>query len=770
MSVGVGMFHPTWDEWKQRAKLSNEKTNKSKHESVSTKHTNTFNKQHQEDCRNNMIESNQTKSSKSSYITSQEYYSANDSSSHQMTTTQDKTNVYNPPSPILIRNANTNQLEYVNESSMRRQQQHRSPRHYPVAGIDFLPMRPPSPVELSSCTLAKKPGLEIQTENESKEFKKTESVTTVETKPIVLENIQQKKIKTILSTRKESAPNLTGWRTESDSDSDVQNRLLARASGSIPIEYISIRRDPKPDDKQANKNKKSITTGTNTSSDRGKKIAATNTNQDELPQYNLHVSLDSLLVKSRQEASTTTELKNKNASTETSFVGHKDAGTLTDAEKSPSPPPPPPPAPKIHSEPKKEEVVYTQRKSRYTEWQTSPPNPPIQQNYRLEILAKSPSTNQSRQFYRHHHEQSFVNREPPIRKTSLNYSINQTVRVDDDDRIVFGKNRSSYDNSHYYQESVCRRSGSFPCLFQSRPVVVEKIFDSTGGTRKYVKQSTFTQSNYSPQFIVEQVTYNNNITQPHYELGMMPLITNKQSFDFDWNSQFTELNNKFKQVFGNQMANTSRRYYKYSRTSTDMNNNQSQSIITEPIMFGSQQQQQQNQQSYAYSKLNSYSSGVNASSSTSSRGPIVEIPVTPTSTIRKSSNNGPIITSMSRNGSASNLNSSFCMTSSFEPVVKRVSSTKVTTSTSSSSGRARHEEDEQFVGSMKRNVDTERQFKPINETISRESHFRSTSSNGNAVPLIQTNATRNSSFNSGSSARQNFSSSYEYSSSSKKIN
>ena len=253
--------------------------------------------------------------------------------------------VYNPPSPIVIndsaklqyseqmhsskREQNLNQTKKTPHSNVK-SSSNRSPRHYPVYPFDAQPNRANSPVHLSSIVLAKQPAIEVEVKE-----------TRVEPPPQP-EPQQPKKIKTIMSTqkRKDSAPNLTGWRTESDSDTDTQNRLLAKASGSIPIEYISIRRDPKPHEKRPEKNKKSITTGTNTSTERGKRIASTNTNQDELPQYNLHVSLDSLFVKSRNEASTSTDRHNRNAATETEVI-QRDACTVTDAEEEPEPPPQP---------------------------------------------------------------------------------------------------------------------------------------------------------------------------------------------------------------------------------------------------------------------------------------------------------------------------------------------------------------------------------------------------------------------------------------------
>ncbi|CAF0880128.1 unnamed protein product [Brachionus calyciflorus] len=748
-SGGVGMFHPTWDEWKQQRatttqkQTTQQKSDKNNIESVSTSTSSS------KDYKNNLYDKNQT-----SKTIIEEYYTENNSktsSSSQMT----KEDFYNPPSPILIRNSGTNQLEYIHQASFKQ----KGPRH-PVQGIDFLPVREPSPVNLSSCTLAKEPPLEIKTQNEVRQFPKEKSPSpptqsqpslpptppTPEPKPIVLEQISQKKIKTILSTRKESAPNLTGWRTESEDDSDDQRRLLARASGSIPIEYISIRRDPKPDDKKNDKGKKSITTGTNTSNDRGKKIAATNTDQDELPQYNLHVSLDSLFVKQRQEASTTTDIKNKNASTETSEVYHKDACTVTDVEKSPTPPPPPPPPqPKpqpVEQPPQQDKIIY--RKSRYTEWETAS-NPPVESTYRLEILAKSPSVSRTRR--ETHYQQSFNNVKNynvmPVRQTT--YSINHTI--DDDDRIIFGQNNNSV---YHHEEYHTRRSGSFPCL---RPVFIEQQ-SNIGNTRRYIKQTT---TNFAPIVSrhVEQVTY----APSQIELISMPLITQTKYYNSNLlNEQFNDFNSKFNQIFGKssnfEMQGKTQRFYKYSRTTTD-NGQQVRNYI-----------QQQQQPSFSEFKER-------VSSSSYSKGPIIEIPVTPTSTMGKSStsqffssrqastSNGPIITSLSRNGSTSNLSNNYFMSqqraeSSFEPVVQRMTSSKVI--------KSRAEEEEELVNMRS---ESERQFRPINETITRESHFRSSSTNGQA-PQISSNYSSNvraNSFNSNllnTSASQKKQQNYSY--------
>ncbi len=233
-----------------------------------------------------------------------------------------------------------------------------TPRH-PVYPIDRQMVRATSPVQYSSATLAKDEPLEMPV------------VQRAET-PAQPQLPQPKKIqKTILSTkRRDSAPNFTGWR-----DDESMPALVRQQSGAIPIEYISIRLDPKPQEVKEPA-KRSITTGTNTNVERGKKIASTNTNQDELPQYNLHVSLDSLFVKQRREASTETEARNQVAAATETETRHKDACTVTDDEAEP---------PLVD-----EQYLYRSHNSRYAAWETQS-NPP-QEDYRLEFLAKSPRT------------------------------------------------------------------------------------------------------------------------------------------------------------------------------------------------------------------------------------------------------------------------------------------------------------------------------------------------------------------------------------------
>ncbi len=234
------------------------------------------------------------------------------------------------------------------------------PRH-PVYPIDRRPARPPSPVQFDSVVLAKQEPVEAPVVRKVVE-------------PVVEAPKPKKITKTILSTRKRksSAPNLGDYAA----DDYVQPQLVVKHMGAIPIEYISIRRDPevKPRVEVA---KKSITTGTNTNVERGMKIASTNTNADELPQYNLHVSLDSLFVKQRREASTETETRNANVGTGTE-TRHRDACTVTDDETEVAPA-------------ACEQLLFrSQHNSRYAEWETRS-NPP-EDLYRLELLAKSPRT------------------------------------------------------------------------------------------------------------------------------------------------------------------------------------------------------------------------------------------------------------------------------------------------------------------------------------------------------------------------------------------
>jgi hypothetical protein len=588
----VTMFHPTWDEWK-RSHL-NEKNNvnnnnlnesisfsktssdnfssKQKNKNESNDYKNTFNTSDaiekntttrsfiEETIRHkNIVNSSQEhqQEQQNFYPSGKKYFAQNlgkdtnntdqylNNKSKNTSSQKSKEmyfnnsiDVYNPPSPIVI-NDNTETL-----SNSKRQQHHEQilsskkeqhlnqtkktqhgPKHYPVFPFDGQPNRAPSPVRLSSIVLAKQPPIEVET----KDFK-------IEPPPQP-EPQQPKKIKTIMSTqkRKESAPNLTGWRTESDSDTEIQNRLLAKASGSIPIEYISIRRDPKPNEKRPEKNKKSITTGTNTSVERGKRIASTNTNQDELPQYNLHVSLDSLFVKSRKEASTSTERKNKNAATETE-VKQRDAFTVTDAEEEPEPPPPPP-----------QQYSYRSRKSRYTEWETAstPPEP----TYRLEFLTKSPRVVHRKNFvsnqHVHTHERVGCLNDD---ENDLSDIFNSNVVVDDDDRIIFGNSATSafnhaHQNHHHYHQHhhrSCKRSGSFPNLLV-RPVPI--IFDNGVQTKRYIKHTHSTT--HTP--IIQQPAFSNFSPQ----IGLIPLRSSNSCLNNEnWNNHFDVFNSKFSEVFG----------------------------------------------------------------------------------------------------------------------------------------------------------------------------------------------------------------------------
>lgn len=472
-----------------------------------------------------------------------------------------KQDTYNPPTPIVINNnhkiefstTNTNSHNGHNVSKTKTlRSPHSSPRHYPVYPFDKQPLRAQSPVRLSSIVLAKEPPIEIKTQDE--EVRIPEPQVEIE---------QPKKIKTIMSTqrRKESAPSLTGWRTESDSDTEIQNRLLAKASGSIPIEYISIRRDPKPSEKKPEKSKKSITTGTNTCVERGKRIASTNTNQDELPQYNLHVSLDSLFVKSRREASTSVERQIKNAATETE-VKQKDAFTVTDVTEVEPPPQPPSPLP----QPPQEHYIYRSRKSRFTEWETASNPPADNSHYKLEFLTKSPRTLHRRcsqtQFqtkFQNTNEYEFGDviennslrhRVPSLNSRKVFY---EEVRADDDDKLIFGSTQTynqqyneSFQSNHHQQQNQSfynRRSGSFPNLMAScRPQVL--IDDNSGSTRRYVKHTQSTSYAPPPPFIP---------VSQQYELSFMPLKQSNGCINTSsdaWGQQFNQFNSKFNEIFG----------------------------------------------------------------------------------------------------------------------------------------------------------------------------------------------------------------------------
>lgn len=179
---------------------------------------------------------------------------------------EQRNDVYNPPQPtpiVINQNANSSSSAERRDSttsSSHRTNSTRTTKHYPVYPIDIFERREPSPVRLSTIVLAKEPPIEVKTQDERRVPPFVDSEP--EQPPaIIAETPPPKKIKTIMTTqkRKDSAPNLSGWRTESDSDTEIQHRLLAKASGSIPIEYISIRRDPKPAEKKPDK-KKTITT------------------------------------------------------------------------------------------------------------------------------------------------------------------------------------------------------------------------------------------------------------------------------------------------------------------------------------------------------------------------------------------------------------------------------------------------------------------------------------------------------------------------------
>lgn len=266
-----------------------------------------------------------------------------------------------------------------------------------------------------------------------------------------------------------------------------------------------------------------------------------------------------MFVKSRREASTSTERMNKNAATETDTKKQRNAATETESEPEPPPPPPPPP-------PKPEEYVYTTRKSRYTEWETaSPPPPPppppeITTTYRLEFLTKSPRVVHKRNVQTvQYHNQQFVNYPPPPPV------FTQQIRVDEDDRLVFGGyqtetplvSNSSY--QHHDERHYSRRSGSFPSLFM-RPMVLSSsqqhssssssqqhssnvVNESSSGgtTRRYIRQ-TSTSGGFPPPPVVPLM----------FPIAMSTQHTTVSSGGTSdvFGQQFNSMHAKFNEIFG----------------------------------------------------------------------------------------------------------------------------------------------------------------------------------------------------------------------------
>jgi hypothetical protein len=325
---------------------------------------------------------------------------------------------------------------------------------------------------------------------------------------------QQQNVKSIKSTlkRKDSFDSKNNSRTRlndlSDSDTEIQNRLLAKASGSIPIEYISIRRDLPTPPPQTEKKTKSISVGTNTAIERGRRIASTNTEQEPLPlpAYNLHLSLDSLFTKPKREASTSTDRKKL-----------RDAFTVTDDEA----------IYRVRSEKCINILPVVEHRSRRTrhEIRRSP-------EYRLEFLAKSPSILRKKEYHRQHHEEHKSARynfgdEIDCSDNQSFYQRFADVNADDDDRLIFGDLRTD--------SKV--RSGSFP-VFRSP---LGNLNENMVTTRRLVKQSTNTS--YMP---------NQMQTNDMFELSSLPLIKNhgyQYGGDSLWNKQFDEMNMKFNSIF-----------------------------------------------------------------------------------------------------------------------------------------------------------------------------------------------------------------------------
>lgn len=259
-----------------------------------------------------------------------------------------------------------------------------------------------------------------------------------------------------------------------------------------------------------------------------------------------------MFVKSRREASTSTERTNKNAATETE-IRQKNAATETESEAEPPPPLPPKP----------EEYVYTTRKSRYTEWETaSPPPPPppeVTTSYRLEFLTKSPRVVHKRNVQTvQYHNQQFVDYPPPPPP-----QIFEQVRVDEDDRLIFGYREtqppliSQQNIQHQYHDErhFNRRSGSFPTLFM-RPMMLQTASSasrtsnlvnecstssaaSSGTTRRYFRQTSST--GFAPP-----------LTTTFMPLTSMTMSSSGTASTDMFNQQFSTMHAKFNDIFGLQ--------------------------------------------------------------------------------------------------------------------------------------------------------------------------------------------------------------------------
>lgn len=820
-NLNSAMFHPTWDEWKRSHLNEKNNINNNLNESISFAKTNsdnfsnkqrtknelnenknTFNTsdstekntttrnfieetiRHKNSSNNNNNNNNYQNHSQSNYTVPNTNYQVINNSSSQKTRDMylggknDASDVFNQATPIVIHDNSRNQRQQQDQIHQSKQMfnsntntnSNTKSRHYPVYPFDGQPNRPPSPVRLSSIVLAKQPPIDV-------DFKDYQIEQPKMPQP---EPQQPKKLKTIMSTqkRKDSAPTLTGWRAGSESDTDTQNRLLAKASGSIPIEYLSIRIDPKPNDKKTEKSKKSITTGTNTSTDRGKRIASTNTNQEELPQYNLHVSLDSLFVKSRREASTSTDRKNKNAATETE-IKQRDAGTVTDVEDEPEPPPPPPPQPQEH--------FYRSRKSRYTEWETAstPPEP----TYKLEFLTKSPRTVIRKNFQSHQHAHCHERVGNFLNDDDHSDICQHALRVDDDDRIIFGSSTSSAfnhnHNHHHHQEqySSFRRSGSFPSLCV-RPVPV--VINNPIQTKRYIKHThTYTPIIQHQQFAATYMPLQNNM------IGLLPMGTSNGCLHSqDLNQHFDQFNSKFSQVFGNQtciqqhVEPQTQRYYKFSRTTSDN--------VNPVATFGEIYQRQNSSSSRAHRQSFESSNNNNHQFSSSSvKSPIIEMPATPESTLGRqrffSSSSSTAGGNMSLNNKAAyssgynsfsqggnftaatstsgiggpshatlsptpifvnhennnGYSSSSSIQKTFEPEVKSKSHNYVSSSSSSKiqqqqkshKGYNKEEEEEELFNLTPNQMDSDKQFRPIYQPVINETSFAA-STRTTPIPVI----------------------------------
>jgi hypothetical protein len=128
-----------------------------------------------------------------------------------------------------------------------------------------------------------------------------------------------------------------------------------------------------------------------------------------------------------------------------------------------------------------------------------------------------------------------------------------TNYVDDDDRIIFGgcsSNMTTQNSSHHESHVVNKRSGSFPNLMASRPVVTQKTITTTNmgtgeTTRRYIKQTN--NVCYSPAPPATTVTRTTVYTPLSYQYEPIKMTNAFSSQCENFNQSF---NSKFSEVFG----------------------------------------------------------------------------------------------------------------------------------------------------------------------------------------------------------------------------